>query len=152
MFRNLFNSVTITLCLSPSPHHVLHWALHRHPKCNYSLQPNGEEWSSGIHWNRKWSGGLYWGGNGKSLIHLAKPWQQAPGDSYCGISGIKQCSSNCERKFYGCKHAHGCTCIDRNIFFISLNKEQFLCFVFFNPFLPRLHSSCYNSLIDWDLA
>ena len=47
--------------------------------------------------NRKWSGGLDWGGNGKSLIQLAEPGQQAPGDSYCGISGIKQCGSNHKR-------------------------------------------------------
>lgn len=98
MFRNPFNSVSGALCLSPSPRHVLHWALHRHPKYNYSLQLNGDEGSSGIHRNRKWSGGLDRGGNSKSLIHLAKPWQQAPGDSYCGISGIKQCSSNHEKK------------------------------------------------------
>lgn len=94
MFRNPFNSVSGALCLFPSPRHVLHWALHRHPKYNYSPQLNGDEGSSGIHRNRKWSGGLDRGGNSKSLIHLAKPWQQAPGDSYCGISGIKQCSSN----------------------------------------------------------
>lgn len=154
MFRNLFNSVCITLCLSPTPRHVLHWALHRHPKYNYSLQLNGEEWSSGIHRNRKWSGGLYWGGNGKSLIHLAKPWQQAPGDSYRGISGIKQCSSNCERKFYLCLQT--CTQLhvhwQKLISFFFLNKEHFLCFVFFNPLLPRLHSLCYNPPKDQDLA
>lgn len=100
MFRNLFNSVSISLWLSPSPRHVLHWALCRHPKYNYSLQLNGGKGSLGITRNRKWSGGLDRGGNCKSLIQLAEPWQQAPGGSCCGISGIKQCGFNRKRGFH----------------------------------------------------
>lgn len=100
MFRNLSSTVSISLCLSPFSCHVLYWALRRHPKYNYSLQLNGEKGSLGIARNRKWSGGLDRGGNSKSLIQLAEPWQPAPGGSYCGIGGIKQCSFNRKRGFH----------------------------------------------------
>lgn len=76
---------------------VFHRAGARHPKYNYSPQLNGEEWSLGITRNRKWSERLDWGGNGKSLIQLAEPRQQAPSGCYSGISGIKQCCSNHKR-------------------------------------------------------
>lgn len=95
----LLSLFSLSLSLS-SRCSLFHRALHRHPKYNYSPQLNGEEGSSGIPRNRKWSGGLDWGGNSKSLIQLAEPWQQAPGDSYCGISGIKQCGSNHKRDFH----------------------------------------------------
>lgn len=81
----------------------------QHPKYNYSPQLNGEEGSLGITINRKWSEGLDWGGNGKSLIQLAEPRQQAPSGSYPGISGIKQCCSNHKRNCRPHQYTHAST-------------------------------------------